>query len=1322
MMNSSPDSCRAAGLHLLVSHLMSSQLIDKPLTVSPPTLLLGEEGSAGSKSPLPSSAARLCFKDEETWVPAPLEPSQPESGLAPVYVHAGFCYVLPTIRLFDQNHADPGPTFRTLSRWLFDAFTTWRFPREGKEESETTVQKELLSRKTPEPKSLLRIISTLLRYALLGSTHSALRVGNVRLRKPGRPPWLRKIRTHSELAQAVDRRLVITACSNEKKGVPFPVRPGQPQYCIAPSSGADWGLDPVHTPENKEQIRLVGRLGAQTAINESTNALECSATQIPLSLSTAQIPFAGFDEPRRLLLGAKAQAQAIAVKGSQTPTVTSLGTEDTPLSPPGVNLRTGYLAWKGWNHEDAWVISESAAKRLCAWDVRIRTVLIPALESDPDLKIKEGDIVDRWTCLLRRRLSPMLLSPTIEGVAELYRDDQELGDVSLPSARDVQARFDGRIEKIECWNLHTKDGIPQQWGIPPDQWHVPIPVRRQYRKVIRFHVRKELPLQVGDKLANRHGHKGIVGKIVKDCEMPRWNGRALEALIDPISVLNRSNWGQIHETLFGGLLTERSGEESCPLPLSREALLQSLHQLRERGLQVDDAGRSLIQGPKSSDGWCSEEVWGIAGVQFVMRLPKHATREMSADLQGKSRRDHRRSTRRSRSRLSQQGSWAQWSHGLIPKPVSSPQLSEGGQALADLLETAGFQLSINASAGTLELKEMSPEELPSSDEQRCLDVTTITKQNWEDRLQEWKHWLEDREDTERAWLKLSERSGTSSPCRWLRIPPAGTCPAGSGEDGRVHLHPLTRKLSNVLTRAVHVQLGYNPRSKKLQPDLLQEKLGSEIEVLRKMALERALGNEWTSYKNAVLGEMVLRPRLPQSGRAVLAPAGLDRDQLGWEMHIADLDQVLLPIPIARAVLGKDIPASATDQEVRERFQESGIWVWVKRDPVLHRWGLLGLQAKVHEDPANDTIGISASLLDALGADYDGDCLTVLGRIPGIDAGQVSKQAPSQICWDEVLNRPLFVPRKQYLYGLFRLQKSSERLSALQRELENHHAPQWPEKAETGNEAVAVWSSEVMDRPDATGSWWGILERSALQALGESPGMDLGLVPTDQLGNLEVCRCNAAKRELYQSDPTRQSEAIAAYEGRSLDVFRQHGSQTAENQREDIIEAIMVKAATVTQSFGAVLRRLIYHDSSKIDEGFLRAAQAITEQLVQRVLSVKAGSYPLDYSEFKRHVLKPLLENSQVDFLEGSRELTDLLELKQLQAAIQFVASALSSTQGEEAQSWLQWMRSPRTLEKRLRKVASGTIGIPLDDVRASPFLCPPGGEPADSEEFALPMK
>jgi hypothetical protein len=92
--------------------------------------VFGRLGAAGGPAPLPSSAAPLRLDGHEVWLPAPDERADPAAGLAPVYRHADRPLVLPFVRLLRPaaRPADPpGVTFLTLSDWLREALTVWRF-------------------------------------------------------------------------------------------------------------------------------------------------------------------------------------------------------------------------------------------------------------------------------------------------------------------------------------------------------------------------------------------------------------------------------------------------------------------------------------------------------------------------------------------------------------------------------------------------------------------------------------------------------------------------------------------------------------------------------------------------------------------------------------------------------------------------------------------------------------------------------------------------------------------------------------------------------------------------------------------------------------------------------------------------------------------------------------------------------------------------------------------------------------------------------------------------------------------------------------------
>jgi len=71
-------------------------------------------------------------------------------------------------------------------------------------------------------------------------------------------------------------------------------------------------------------------------------------------------------------------------------------------------------------------------------------------------------------------------------------------------------------------------------------------------KMAKIYVAKKRKLKVGDKMAGRHGNKGIVAKIVREEDMPYLeDGTPVDIVLNPLGVPSRMNLGQIYETVLG---------------------------------------------------------------------------------------------------------------------------------------------------------------------------------------------------------------------------------------------------------------------------------------------------------------------------------------------------------------------------------------------------------------------------------------------------------------------------------------------------------------------------------------------------------------------------------------------------------------------------------------------------------------------------------------------------------------------------------------------------------------------------------------------------
>jgi hypothetical protein len=438
------------------------------------------------------------------------------------------------------------------------------------------------------------------------------------------------------------------------------------------------------------------------------------------------------------------------------------------------------------------------------------------------------------------------------------------------------------------------------------------------------------------------------------------------------------------------------------------------------------------------------------------------------------------------------------------------------------------------------------------------------------------------------------------------------------------------------------------------------------------AFTLALGQEGDN-KMSWLRRGVLGRRLSQSGRAVAAPAGT----LGL-----GLDEVGLPLDLCRAVLGLD--ADAREEALGRAAQ--GRWVWIKRDPVLHRWGLLPVRFR---PVSGDAIRLPASLLGPMGADFDGDTLAVFATLPGEGAG-VTAARPSRLAWDELLQRPMFVPGKQYLFGLHRLMHDPQRLQAFQQELHATGAPAWPAVPEA-KAALESWVGATAGVV-ADGGWWGIVERHALDALAAEPGMGLELYSVEELAKLDVLRCGAAKAELFAA--ANRATCLQILRGESLAPYRLTGVTAS---GADPIADVMLAAKVSVGRFGGVLRRLLF-SIAHLTPADIRAAQALTEQATQKVLSVKAGRKPLPFGAYDAEVRR-LSRGEAPELPTEPAELGELLE----RAVNTGIWERLRAALALPVPVWLRWLREPHRLAELLSQVPGGVLEIPLDDLRAGPW-------------------
>jgi len=222
----------------------------------------------------------------------------------------------------------------------------------------------------------------------------------------------------------------------------------------------------------------------------------------------------------------------------------------------GQNLLVAYMAWEGYNYEDAVILSDRVFREglydsihieAFTTDVRdtklgpeIVTRDIPNVGEDK-LKDLDSEGIVRIGAFLKE--GDILVGKiTPKGETDLSPEERLLQAIFGDKAKDVKdtslrlpGGSGGKVVDIQVFSRADGDELPQ--GVI---------------KQIKVYVAQTRKIQVGDKMAGRHGNKGVISRIVPVEDMPCMpDGTPVDIILNPLGVSSRMNIGQILETHLG---------------------------------------------------------------------------------------------------------------------------------------------------------------------------------------------------------------------------------------------------------------------------------------------------------------------------------------------------------------------------------------------------------------------------------------------------------------------------------------------------------------------------------------------------------------------------------------------------------------------------------------------------------------------------------------------------------------------------------------------------------------------------------------------------
>jgi len=285
----------------------------------------------------------------------------------------------------------------------------------------------------------------------------------------------------------------------------------------------------------------------------------------------------------------------------------------------GQNLLVAFMNWEGWNYEDAIVISQKIVKEDRFTSIHIEEFVIDVRDTKlgPELTTRDipnvGDekllnldndgIIRLGAEVSSRDILVGKISP--KGEKDLTAEERLLRAIFGEKARDVKDASlllpygkRGKIVDIKIFSREQGDKLPS--GV----------IQR-----IQVCVAQLRSVAVGDKLAGRHGNKGVIAAIVPEENMPYLpDGRPIDIVLSPLGVVSRMNIGQILETHLGWAAQALGYKVACPAfnGASEENIKQ---ELKKAGLP--ESGQIQLYDGRSGEIFDHKTTVGII---YVMKL------------------------------------------------------------------------------------------------------------------------------------------------------------------------------------------------------------------------------------------------------------------------------------------------------------------------------------------------------------------------------------------------------------------------------------------------------------------------------------------------------------------------------------------------------------------------------------------------------------------------------------------------------------------------------------------------------------------------------
>ncbi len=285
----------------------------------------------------------------------------------------------------------------------------------------------------------------------------------------------------------------------------------------------------------------------------------------------------------------------------------------------GQNALVAFMSWNGANYEDAIIISERLIKNskfstihLDELDVAVRDTKLGPEVTTPDIpnvsELKLRNLDETGVIRIGAEVRPgdiLVGKVTPKGETQLTPEERLLRSIFGEKAKDVkdtslrlEAGKRGRIIGVKIFSRENGDQLES--GV----------IKR-----IHITIAQVRNVSVGDKLAGRHGNKGVISRILPEEDMPYTeDGKPIDILLTPLGVPSRMNLGQILE-LHLGMAAHTLGYQAIVPPFAGASETDVKAELTAAGLPTD--GKIQLRDGLTGEAFAQKTA---VGFMYILKL------------------------------------------------------------------------------------------------------------------------------------------------------------------------------------------------------------------------------------------------------------------------------------------------------------------------------------------------------------------------------------------------------------------------------------------------------------------------------------------------------------------------------------------------------------------------------------------------------------------------------------------------------------------------------------------------------------------------------